>query len=122
MRATLLVATPATNAGAQFGWGSEESHVGARGNLRLLLNGSRAWRAAITFWYALWCRQRWRLEERSLGLEEVGVGGDVDCMPAESPTWSSQCMPAASMKHTSDSPNPQKGIKLGMPSAFFGSN
>lgn len=85
MRATLLVATPATNAGAQFGWGSGESHVEARGNL-LPLNGSRAWRAAITFWYVLWW-QRWGLEERSLGLEEVGVGGDVDSVPAESPTW-----------------------------------
>lgn len=96
--------------------------MAARGNL-LLLNGSRAWRAAITFWYALWCRQRWGLEERSLGLEEVGVGGDVDSVLAESPTWSSQCVPAASMKHTfSDSPNPQKGIKFGMLSAFFGSN
>lgn len=99
MRATLLVATPATNAGAQFGWGSEESHVAAPGNLRLLLYGSRAWRAAITFWYVLSYRQRWGLEERSLGLDEVGVGGDVDSVPAESFTWSSQCMPAATMKH-----------------------
>lgn len=61
---------------------------------------------------------RWQVE--GVGLEGVGLGADVDgARPSESPGRRSACSNA---HEHSLAPHPQQRIKLGMPSAFFGSN